>query len=84
MARRIFKPEIYREIYEVDLFENFDRTNEVYLFYRGLVPDNLKSTEKLANIGHYSPMGSPGSLNSKVMGIENENKNKEGAKIKKH
>jgi len=33
MARKAFKPEIYHEIYDIDLFSSFDRTNEVYNFY---------------------------------------------------
>lgn len=42
MVKQFFKPDIYHELYEVDVYSNGNKNNSVYQYYRNMIPNNLQ------------------------------------------
>lgn len=42
MVKQFFKPEIYHELYEVDVYSNGNKNNSVYQYYRNMIPANMQ------------------------------------------
>lgn len=40
-VKQYFKPEIYHELYEVDVYSNGNKNNSVYQYYRNMIPQNM-------------------------------------------
>ena len=41
MVKQFFKPDIYHELYEVDVYSNGNKNNSVYQYYRNMIPNNI-------------------------------------------
>ena len=41
MVKQFFKPDIYHELYEVDVYSNGNKNNSVYQYYRNMIPQNM-------------------------------------------
>ena len=41
MVKQFFKPDIYHELYEVDVYSNGNKNNSVYQYYRNMIPNNM-------------------------------------------
>jgi hypothetical protein len=42
MVKQFFKPEIYHELYEVDVYSNGNKNNSVYQYYRNMIPASMQ------------------------------------------
>lgn len=41
MVKQYFKPEIFHELYEVDVYSNGNKNNSVYQYYRNMIPQTM-------------------------------------------
>lgn len=41
-VKQYFKPEIYHELYEVDVYSNGNKNNSVYQYYRNMIPSTMQ------------------------------------------
>ena len=59
MVRRLFKYEIYNDLYNVDVYTNGNKNNSVYQYYRNMIPQGMTVPSEPLNTGKTMEASAP-------------------------